>query len=415
MIKADFGVMDSIRKTVAPLSRISRPAKADLQFRVVCQDCRNPTPNLVEDFASGDVICRDCGTIVLDRIIDTRSEWRSFANDGTSASDDPSRVGGPQDPLLYGGGGLGGDEDGGDFAIESTLISKMDGGSGISRDLARTQNKTSLRPSDRTLIQAFKNISIISERINLPKRIVDRAKHIFKRVEDGKFLKGKPVDGIIAACIYIACRLERVTRTFKEISLLTMIPKKDIGRCYKALYPLLFPHAPSDSSISSAGRVSALSSSSSSSSSGSSSTSSSQGGTPPMSPGYSSSMIATTTEDGRPLMGGGSTYIQDFMARFCSNLSLPMEVQKGATVLCQRALEMECVSGKSPVSIAATGIYMMTLLFPQHRRPTRDISFISGVSEITIRNTFKELYPYRQSLVTQDMAPKILVESMPAS
>ena len=411
----------------------------DLAIKFSCSECRNPNPNLIEDYASGDVVCRDCGTVVHDRIIDTRSEWRSFANDGTSGNDDPSRVGGPQDPLMYGEG----DEE--TLTIESTLISSNPKGkdgfsfssstsqSGTSFDLAKIQSKTSMKASDRNIIHAFKNISIISERIGLPKRIADCAKHLFKKVEDGKLLKGKPMDGIIAACVYIACRMERVTRTFKEISLLTMIPKKDIGRCYKALFPYLHPqgdmharstiapkmtsaliHSDQSSVLPQIANISEDGSygdtiSSASSSTTSSSTSSPKTGSPMDSP-PSPPLISLSSEEQRPM--GSIIYIQDFMARFCSNLSLPMEVQKSALQLCQKVQFLDCLSGKSPVSIAATIIYMVTLLNPQYRRPARDISAVTGISELTIKNTYKELYPHRHIIISKDVASKHNIENM---
>lgn len=46
----------------------------DLNMRLLCPDCKNDPPNLVEEFASGDVVCGDCGLVVGDKIIDTRSE-----------------------------------------------------------------------------------------------------------------------------------------------------------------------------------------------------------------------------------------------------------------------------------------------------------------------------------------------------
>lgn len=45
--------------------------------------------------------------------------------------------------------------------------------------------------SDRALINAFREINAMADRINLPKTIVDRANNLFKQVHDGKNLKGK--------------------------------------------------------------------------------------------------------------------------------------------------------------------------------------------------------------------------------
>ena len=62
----------------------------DLSVRLVCSDCKTVPPNITEEFASGDLVCADCGLVLGDRIVDTRSEWRTFANED---GDDPSRVG----------------------------------------------------------------------------------------------------------------------------------------------------------------------------------------------------------------------------------------------------------------------------------------------------------------------------------
>lgn len=48
----------------------------DLSVRLVCPECRDPNPNLVEEFGSGDLVCGTCGLILGDRVVDTRSEWR---------------------------------------------------------------------------------------------------------------------------------------------------------------------------------------------------------------------------------------------------------------------------------------------------------------------------------------------------
>lgn len=33
----------------------------DLSYRVICKDCKNPVPNIIEDFSAGDLVCGDCG------------------------------------------------------------------------------------------------------------------------------------------------------------------------------------------------------------------------------------------------------------------------------------------------------------------------------------------------------------------
>lgn len=48
----------------------------------------------------------------------------------------------------------------------------------------------------------------------------------------------------------------------------------------------------------------------------------------------------------------------DFMSRFCSNLGLPTSVQKAATHIARKAVDIDIVPGRSPISVAAAAIYM---------------------------------------------------------
>lgn len=117
------------------------------------------------------------------------------------------------------------------------------------------------------------------------------------QVHDGKNLKGRANDAIASACLYIACRQEGVPRTFKEICAVSKISKKEIGRCFKLILKAL------ETSV---------------------------------------DLITTA----------------DFMSRFCSNLGLPNSVQRAATHIARKAGELDIVSGRSPISVAAAAIYM---------------------------------------------------------
>jgi hypothetical protein len=58
----------------APSKKKDEPFAHDLGVRLICRDCQVDPPNLVEEFASGDVVCGDCGLVIGDKIVDTRSE-----------------------------------------------------------------------------------------------------------------------------------------------------------------------------------------------------------------------------------------------------------------------------------------------------------------------------------------------------
>lgn len=116
------------------------------------------------------MICSECGLVVGDRVIDVGSEWRTFSNEKSGV--DPSRVGGPENPLLSGG----------DL---STIIGPGTGSASFdSFGSPKYQNRRTMSSSDRSLISAFKEISMMADRINLPKTIVDRANNLFKQVNN---------------------------------------------------------------------------------------------------------------------------------------------------------------------------------------------------------------------------------------
>ncbi|KAJ2066521.1 transcription initiation factor IIB [Coemansia sp. S2] len=191
-----------------------------------CPHCRDKVPNLVEDFASGDYICGDCG-LVLDCIIDTRPEWRTFTND--ERGDDPSRVGNAANPFLVG-------------THLDTVIVQRDGRSyELARDLNHTQNsnrthgRTLAQRHDHNLVQAYKEITTLCESYDMPRSTIAITKQLYKRAEKENLLQGKNNKAIIGVCIFIARRRDNASLTFKDICALTKVNRKEIARTFKFL------------------------------------------------------------------------------------------------------------------------------------------------------------------------------------
>ncbi|KAK6937183.1 Transcription factor TFIIB, cyclin-like domain [Dillenia turbinata] len=53
---------------------------------------------------------------------------------------------------------------------------------------------------------------------------------------------------------------------------------------------------------------------------------------------------------------------------------------------------------RSPISVAAVVIYMITQ-FSEEKKLLKDISQATGVAEGTIRNSYKDLYPYASRII----------------
>ncbi|KAK3086990.1 hypothetical protein FSP39_000088 [Pinctada imbricata] len=322
------------------LHRTPEHCEKDMARRMPTISCpEHPDAPLVEDYHAGDMICPECGRVVGDRVVDVGTEWRTFSNE--KSDKDPSRVGASENPLL----------DGGDL---STMIASGPGSESVTDEFGRPmyRNRRTLNSSDRALINAFREISQMADRLNLPKVIADRANNLFKQVHEGKTLKGRSNDAIASACMYIACRQEGVPRTFKEICAVSKISKKEIGRVFK--------------------------------------------------------LILKNLELNVELITTG-----DFMSRFCSHLNLPLTVQKAATQIAKRAVEMDLVPGRSPISIAAAAVYMASQASAD-KKSQKDIGDVAGVAEVTIRQSYKLMYPKAHLLFPEDFKFATPIEQLPA-
>ena len=75
----------------------------------------------------------------------------------------------------------------------------------------------------------------MADRINLSRSVGDKANRLFKMVSQGGSIRGRgwSSKAFAAACLYIACRQEEVARTFKEIVAVSTVSKTKIHRCFQ--------------------------------------------------------------------------------------------------------------------------------------------------------------------------------------
>ncbi|KAK5636114.1 hypothetical protein RRF57_011826 [Xylaria bambusicola] len=317
-----------------------------------CPDCREFPPNLIEEFSSGDMVCASCGLVLGDRIIDTRSEWRTFANDDQN-NDDPSRVGDSVNPLLNG----------------SQLETNIAFEGRDARELQRLQSKAAKKndkdskQSNTALLAAYREISNFCDAMNISKTTQDAAKHIFKMTDDAKYFKGKSSEVIIAGCIFIACRQSNAPRTFREIFALTKVPKKEIGRTFKMLEKFL----QDDKNKTFVRPIN-------------------DGGAPP-------TLSATNATE--------------LCARYCSGLRFRNNhlMARISSELCEKSSSVKDLAGRSPLSVAAACIYMISHLMGEGKS-SKQIASVAGVSDGTIKTAYRFLYQARDSLIDEEWLTK---------
>ncbi|KAF7562224.1 hypothetical protein G7046_g1927 [Stylonectria norvegica] len=314
----------------------------DLNNVLFCPDCKEIPPNLVEEFSSGDMVCSSCGVVVGTRIIDNRSEWRTFANDD-QGGDDPSRVGGPQDEFIEG------------QQLATTVAFSE---SKAHKALSRTQNNASQDKSQKGLVQAFKEIVTFCETIHMGQNVINAAKHIFKLAEKHKFMKGKPQEAVIAGAIFIACRQNNVPRTFREIYELTSVSKKEVGRTFKQLSSFLM-------------KVGA--------------------------DGVGTGLNTVTNYENT------SVGAEDLCGRYVSQLGFKnqQKISKLARALAEEASNISSLAGRSPLSVAAACIYMACHLVGEPRA-SLPIAKQAGVSDGTVKTAYKHLFAHRDEIIKKE-------------
>jgi transcription initiation factor TFIIB len=76
--------------------------------------------------------------------------------------------------------------------------------------------------------------------------------------------------------------------------------------------------------------------------------------------------------------------------RFASELKLSPKTISTSVDIINKAQDVEITSGKGPMGVAAAALYVATLLCNE-RKTQREVADVAGVTEVTIRNRYKEL------------------------
>jgi transcription initiation factor TFIIB len=322
------------------------PWRQNLNDIVICRDCKEFPPNLIEDNA--DLICATCGLVQGARLVSYESEWRTFNSD-EGKGDDPNRVGEAENELLNNTG-------------SSTTIAG--GGPNASKETRRLQRAQAAQTSDKAnkaLMVAYKQIDAWADEAELMGNVRQAAKMYYKRVDDAKAFKGKSQDAIMAGFIFIDCRQCKTPRTFTEIFGLTRVPKKEIGRIYKSLEKFLTEvHDEKIKAIEADGGI-----------------------------------IDKAANKYKGTLASKPT---DLCARYCNMLGLNFRVQSISQALAEKIPSIESLAGRSPLSNAAACIYFASNLLGQ-KTPSKDISQVASVSDATIKHAYKLLLVEKDRLI----------------
>lgn len=182
---------------------------------------------------------------------------------------------------------------------------------------------------NRNILQALNELERVAEQLSLPRFVREEATLIYRRAIERELIRGRAMESMVAAALYAACRIHGVPRTLDEIAKYTKSSRKDIARCYRLLVRELNLKIP----------------------------------------------IVDATEHAQ---------------RIASMLGLSGASAKLAVEIIRKARELGITAGRDPAGIAAAAVYIAALINDE-RRTQKEVAAAAGVTEVTVRNRYKEL------------------------
>lgn len=207
---------ESIWETIDNIKKIEYRKEENIDNYESCKNCGSY--DLTEDKIQGDIVCTQCGCVLVERIIDEKAEW-NYGQEEAMFSKDPSRCGGPVNPLL-------------EKSSLSTLV--INASYKNHGNLKRLHQQMSMDYMERSRYHVFEEITkFASDNGKLPNSIVELAKYYYKTLSEKRLSRGNIRKGLIACCIMHACKSNKVPRSVKEISNMCFVDTTIINKCLK--------------------------------------------------------------------------------------------------------------------------------------------------------------------------------------
>ncbi|MCD6464663.1 transcription initiation factor IIB [Candidatus Woesearchaeota archaeon] len=282
-----------------------------------CPECGSV--NLYWNREKGEIICRDCGLVIEEKMIDLGREWRELDSE---SSEHRRRAGAPLTYMQF------------DQGLGTEIGTKKDLFSFGSKKknkffrLRKWQQRVSTA-IERNLKLALAELRRVSSYLKIPSAVEAEASRIYTLAAQKGLVRGRSMESVVAGALYAACRRHDVPRTLDEIAEASRIDKKEIGRTYRFI----------------------------------------------------------TRELGITILPSNPV---DYIARFASTLGLKPETQSKAIEIIEKAQKIELTSGRGPTGIAAAALYVAALINGE-KKTQREVADVAGVTEVTIRNRYKEL------------------------
>ncbi|MGD9381555.1 MAG: transcription initiation factor IIB [Candidatus Thorarchaeota archaeon] len=280
--------------------------------------------SFTKDYARAERICTSCGLVVSERSADRGPEWRAFTVEERNAR---ARTGAPMRLSIA------------DKGLSTTIDWRNKDASG--RVLAgktraafyrmrKWHFRTRVHGSQhRNLGIAMSEMERLSSQLGIPRDARETAALIYRKALAKRLVRGRSIEAVVAAAIYLACRIHRIPRRLDEVVSEAKTNRKQVGQAVR--------------------------------------------------------LVISRVNVKVPLASA-----KDLIPRLSSDLGLEGRTMRKATEIVRRAKEGRITVGKDPGGIAGAALYIAGIL-EEDKRTQREIAKVSRVTEVTIRNRYKEL------------------------
>jgi len=314
-------------------SEIENPDKPKVPLECMYRSCGNremceSCESILAFSDEGFLTCTNtkCGIIYKD-IVDQSAEWRYYGADDNQSSD-PTRCGMPINLLLE----------------ESSYGCKVLYNGAMSYEMRKIRRYTewqSMPYKEKSQYDEFQIITTMAQNAGMPKMIIDDAIRYHKKISEYDLtFRGDNRDGILAASIYISCRVNNYPRTAKEIANIFLLDVTSATKgCKNAV------------------------------------------------------AIINNLEkdmDNKEKTNLGQTKPESFIERYCSKLNINNELTKLCQFVSMKITKGNIMPENTPPSIAAGVVYFISQICKLNISK-RDVKMVSETSEVTINKCYKKL------------------------
>jgi transcription initiation factor TFIIB len=307
-----------------------------------CPECGST--RIIRDYDSGEAVCGDCGLVVEEHFLDERPETRAFSPE---EYEERLRTGLPEQYSIFDKGlttsiDVSGEDASGKKLPAETYF-KM-------KRLSKWQVHSRVYSSaNRDLAQAMVELDRLCDALVIPQATKEQAAVIYRKALDKGIVRGRSIASTVAASLYAACRttgVERPLRTIAEASLAgrrleddgtwkrkketrASAKVKEVSRCYRLILKEVGLEVPLKDPVS-------------------------------------------------------------CLKKVANEVGASGEAQGLAAQIILKARERHLLLGKEPHGVAAAALYLACVICGEDKTQ-KQIADAAGVTEVTVRNRYKQL------------------------